>query len=161
MPFADTYFKRFQTGKSLIKEKPAEDLFLSIVIPAYNEDELCKSLQSILDCQLPEKSVEILVILNSSESSPTEIILKNRETYQKAKQFAKNNSTKRLKFCILNIENLPIKFAGVGLARKTGMDEALRRFNSINKPDGLIAGFDADSLPEKNYLIRTSSQIFC
>ena len=32
------------------------------------------------------------------------------------------------------------------------MDEALRRFNSINKPDGLIAGFDADALPEKKYL---------
>ena len=152
MAFADTYFKRFQTGKFFIKENPAEDLFLSIVIPAYNEDELCKSLQSILDCQLPEKSVEVLVILNSSESTPTEIILKNRETYQKAKQFAEHNSTKKLKFCILNIENLPKKFAGVGLARKSGMDEALQRFNSINKPDGLIAGFDADALLEKNYL---------
>ena len=33
---------------------------------------------------------------------------------------------------------------GVGLARKTGMDEAVRRFNAINNPEGIILNLDAD-----------------
>lgn len=152
MSFANTYFNRFQSGNILINEKPEKDLLLSIVIPVFNEDELCKSLQSIKNCNTPENSVEIIVIINSSENTSEKIILKNKETYEKALIFAEKNNSRKLKYFIYNIENLPKKFAGVGLARKIGMDEALRRFNINNKANGLIAGFDADTLLEKNYL---------
>ncbi len=154
MSFANTYFKRFKTEKELISEKPETDLFLSIVIPAFNENELCKSLQSIKNCELPEKSVEVIVVINSSKNTEEKIKIKNRETYKKALEFAQKNSSLQLKFFILNFENFPPKFAGVGLARKTGMDEALHRFNSLKKPQGLIAGFDADAEVEKNYLVE-------
>lgn len=152
MSFANTYFKRFQSGDILITEKPENDLFLSIVIPVFNEDELCKSLQSIKNCNTPEKSVEVIIIINSSENTPEEIIIKNTETYEKALIFAEKNNSRKLKYFIFNIKNLPKKFAGVGLARKIGMDEALRRFNYNNNKQGLIAGFDADALIEINYL---------
>jgi len=152
LSFADTYFKRFQSGNILIKEKPNKNLFLSIVIPSFNEDFLCKSLQSIKNCTLPEKSVEVIVIINSSEDTPSDILNKNRKTYKNAQKFAEENGSEKLRFFIINLENLPKKFAGVGLARKTGMDEALRRYNLLNKPNGLIAGFDADALLQKNYL---------
>jgi hypothetical protein len=42
---------------------------------------------------------------------------------------------------------------GVGLARKTGMDEAVRRFNNINNPNGVILNLDADCIVEKNYFL--------
>ncbi|MBL4703919.1 MAG: hypothetical protein JKY54_05325, partial [Flavobacteriales bacterium] len=45
---------------------------------------------------------------------------------------------------------LPQKHAGVGLARKIGMDEALRRFSTIHK-NGIIACFGADSTVQANY----------
>ncbi len=152
MSFADIYFKRFNSKKEIIAEKPAHDLFLTIVIPAFNENKLCESLQSLRNCDLPEKSAEVIVIINSSEDTAENIIEKNRKTYELAKLFAKENSNEKLKFYILNFENFPRKFSGVGLARKTGMDEALHRFNFLNKPEGLIAGFDADALAKKNYL---------
>ena len=44
------------------------------------------------------------------------------------------------------------------MARKTGMDEAIRRFNSINKPDGVILSLDADCRVEKNYLLAIYSE---
>jgi hypothetical protein len=47
---------------------------------------------------------------------------------------------------------MPVKDAGVGLARKSGMDEALWRFNLINKPGGFIICFDADAICDANYL---------
>ena len=46
---------------------------------------------------------------------------------------------------------LPAKKAGVGLARKIGMDEAARWFNAISK-NGIITCFDADSTCERNFL---------
>ena len=152
MSFANTYFKRFQSKEPLITENPKTDLFLSIVIPAFNEPDLCRSLQSIKDCDLPKKSVEVIVIINSAEHTSDKIKEINIKSYEEAVKFAKQNNTSKIQFLIIKIEDLPSKFAGVGLARKIGMDEALHRFNSLDKPAGLIAGFDADSLVEKNYL---------
>jgi len=151
MSFANTYFKRFQSKGIQIEEKPEDNLFLTLVIPTFNEDELCKSLQSIKNCALPEKSVEVIIVINSSENTDELIIKKNRRTLKKAQEFADENNTQKLKFFILNYQNLPHKFAGVGLARKIGMDEALHRYNKLEKPNGLIAGFDADSFLDKNY----------
>ena len=48
----------------------------------------------------------------------------------------------------------PVSKWGVGLARKTGMDEAVRRFNSINRPDGVILNIDADCTVDSNYFIE-------
>jgi glycosyltransferase involved in cell wall biosynthesis len=152
MPFADTYFRRFQSEKAIIGSKPSEDLFLSIVIPVHNEPELRVSLQSLVDCDKPEKDVEIIVVINSSEKDPTDIKEVNRNTCQETLEFAKKLTHDHIRIHVLNAEDLPSKFAGVGLARKIGMDEALHRFNLLDRPKGIIAGFDADSLVEKNYL---------
>ena len=48
---------------------------------------------------------------------------------------------------------------GVGLARKTGMDEAVRRFNSIDKPEGVILNLDADCLVEQNYFVSVYDEL--
>ena len=47
---------------------------------------------------------------------------------------------------------MPKKHAGVGLARKIGMDEAVRMFESIDNHDGVILCFDADCHCEPNFL---------
>ncbi len=49
---------------------------------------------------------------------------------------------------------------GVGLARKTGMDEAVRRFDSINDPDGVILNLDADCLVDTNYFVSVYKEFF-
>ena len=154
MAFANTYFKRFQAKEAIIDEQPNADLFLSVVIPVFDEPDLCRSLQSLKDCIMPDKSIEVIVVINSSEDTPKDIINLNRKTYNKALKFAEKNNTEKIKFHTLNYETLPKKFAGVGLARKIGMDEALHRFNKLDKSNGLIAGFDADALVEENYLIE-------
>jgi hypothetical protein len=47
---------------------------------------------------------------------------------------------------------LPKKKSGVGVARKIGFDEALRRFSFLNKPNGIMVSLDADTLVQSNYL---------
>jgi hypothetical protein len=49
------------------------------------------------------------------------------------------------------VEGTAKKKAGAGFARKTAMDEAVRRFAAINKPEGLIVSLDADTLVAGNY----------
>ncbi len=56
-------------------------------------------------------------------------------------------------------EPIPVRGWGVGLARKTGMDEAVRRFNILNKPDGVILNLDADCLVENTYLASVYNEL--
>jgi glycosyltransferase involved in cell wall biosynthesis len=149
--FANTYFKRFQAEQPLIEEAPHADLFLTVVIPCHNEPDLIRSLQSLRDCEIPQSSVEVIVVINASETDPTGIIERNRVSYRQAIEFSKRESCDRLRFHCLNFETLPRKFAGVGLARKIGMDESLHRYNRLNRPEGLIIGFDADSTVAPDY----------
>jgi hypothetical protein len=43
------------------------------------------------------------------------------------------------------------------MARKIGMDEAIRRFDAVNKPDGVIVSLDSDCLVSSNYLHQIES----
>ena len=44
--------------------------------------------------------------------------------------------------------------AKAGTARKAGMDEAVRRYNLLGKPQGIIVSLDADTLVDENYLVE-------
>ena len=58
----------------------------------------------------------------------------------------------RLKYYALWCPDLKHKHAGVGLARKIGMDEACYRLESAGNREGVIVGFDGDSSCQPNYL---------
>jgi len=62
-------------------------------------------------------------------------------------------------YCI-DVGTPSIKGWGAGLARKTGMDEALRRYDKIEKPEGVIVSLDADCIVEKNYLTSICDELF-
>jgi hypothetical protein len=64
------------------------------------------------------------------------------------------NPKSGLRFFAVGPVELRKKWAGAGLARKSGMDEAIRRFNLYNKPNGIIVSLDADTLVEENYLVE-------
>lgn len=122
-----------------------------VVIPCFNEPDLIPSLESLKNCDQPTCDVEVIVVINSGVEHSAEIKSKNLETLTKARNWSKKNSTSKLKYHFIHVDNLPQKHAGVGLARKIGMDEAVGRFDSFNT-DGIIICYDADSLCDKNYL---------
>ena len=104
-------------------------------------------------CDQPKCKVEVITVINASEKSSAEIKQLNLQTYKQGVEWAKNNNSDQLKFHFILNNELPKKHAGVGLARKIGMDEAVARFHSTNK-DGVIVCFDADSKCDKNYLVE-------
>jgi len=106
---------------------------------------------SLKKCARPKGDVEVIVVINQSEKTPEEIKLTNKKTYDQATVWAQQNRLSHLRFFILFMDDLPRKHAGVGLARKIGMDESCYRFEKAGNPAGVIACFDADSRCEKNY----------
>lgn len=124
-----------------------------VVIPCYNEIELITALSSLQNCTKPQGNVEVITVVNSSIADLKAVKETNSRMLKKAMDWSNENSLDWINFYFINVDNLPIKDAGVGLARKIGMDEAVCRFESINK-DGIIACFDADSTCQNNYLVE-------
>ena len=148
------YLSKNSFRGKLIQKQVEGNLGLIVVIPAYDEEDIIACITSLNNCIAAVCAVEVIVIFNASENSVSSIINKNKtasvqlqDWYSKLK-----NPTFQL-FCIEENE-LPKKHAGVGLARKIGMDEAVRRFESIGNENGVIVCFDADSQCEINYLVE-------
>lgn len=154
MNFADKYFEKYNSYNEFLNEKPENNLGISVVIPCYNETGLLQTFESLMNCELPKKSVEIITVINSSSNTLPEIIEVNKRTLSQAKEFAHKHNSSKIKFYFIELNNIEPKTAGVGNARKAGMDEALRRFNYLNKPDGIITGMDADTSVERNYFVE-------
>ncbi|MBI1225423.1 MAG: glycosyltransferase [Bacteroidetes bacterium] len=134
-----------------IDTRPSPLLGIVVVIPCHEEDFLLLSLMSLRKCERPKCDVEVIVVVNESEDASSALREKNQATFEQAQRWATANNQGWLRFHVLHLDNLPRKHAGVGLARKIGMDEACYRFAKMGNQQGVIVCFDADSRCERNY----------
>ncbi len=152
MTFADKYFRKYKyQGKYKIQEPPSGLLRFIVVIPAYLEDEILNTLTSIRNAHRPEGNTEVIVVVNFSGNDSLVNKERNIKIHELLHQWGFNNSNDKLKFFTVLADNLPAKHAGVGLARKIGMDLAVERFGQINNENGLILSLDADARIDHNY----------
>ncbi len=154
MGFANQYFEKQKDYKFYIRARPADDLQYIVVIPCYYESRLIDSLESLYNCARPVKSVEIIIVINSSSNADSEVKEQNLKTYKEAGEWIKGHSDSKFHYHIIYVPELSPKYAGAGYARKIGMDEAVRRFNIIQNHSGIIISFDADSICDNNYLVE-------
>lgn len=129
-----------------------------VVIPCFDELNLLTTLKSIQQCLPPKNPVSVLVVVNSCETTDESVVLQNRKTYDEVIAFAKKQNLPELSFHTLLCENLPRKHSGVGLARKIGMEWAIRGFLQSNNSDGVIVSLDADCTVSENYLFSIENQ---
>ena len=146
------YFNRFPFRKINIALEPSKDLKIIVVIPSYNE----KNIQPTIDSLFLKQddfsfNVEVIVLINNSESEIEEIKEQNLLTLKKLQNLSKTYSNNNIHLIPILIGDLDAKHAGVGWARKLGMDIATQRFRTINF-NGIIVGLDADTVVESNYL---------
>jgi len=146
------YLEKHALFPALIPEKPHPDLFISIVIPCFDELDLFKTLNSLWQCERPQCAVEVIIVINSSSDSNKEALEQNERTGKAFSEWSLTHTDEKLVFFTIVKNNLPVKDAGVGLARKIGMDEAAGRFEILHRPNGIIVGFDADCTCSENYL---------
>jgi len=148
------YLHKNSLYPSLIETPPDPDLYMVIVIPAYDEPDWQSSLEAIAHCTPSQNAVEVILLINDAEQTAEQIKQAHRQMLIEVREWAAQNERDGLRFYPIHCSDLKDKQAGVGLARKIGMDEAVRRLEKAGRPEGVIIGFDADSQCDKNYLLE-------
>lgn len=151
-----TAYLKKRGGEKWLNYDLQSDYQLIIVIPSIAESEnLPTVINSLNNCLLPkEERVLVIVVVNNSVDASQQIISDNASTIDYLKQIKESG---KLTFDIEYIDAssgrsaLPAKDAGVGLARKIGMDQALLRFDYTKSNLGIVC-LDADCEVDKNYL---------
>lgn len=133
-------------------DRTEKNASIFVVIPCYNEPDILTTLNSLADCSSPRANVSVLVVINDAEDAPKEAVEQNILTINCIEQWQLQHQ--QLFFDVQRIiaKALPQKWAGVGWARKIGMDEAVKQIVKNNYSDGIIISFDADSTVLPNYL---------
>ncbi len=149
--FAENYIKRNRISGKIVS-LPHPDLGIVVVVPCFREPDILNTLQSVSRCILPDANVEVIILINHSEAASEDIKAQNHQTRREIDQWIKSRAGGNVNFFALGPVELMKKWAGAGIARKQGMDEAVLRFNVLNKPEGIVVSLDADTLVDKNYL---------
>ena len=126
-----------------LSSPPHPDLYLSIVIPCLNEKNLSRTLDSLYANEHGPGSVEVFIILNHGSQAAEKVKEQNEQTSREAFDWIKRHSRKDHTYWLIKAYGLPHKKAGVGMARKIGMDLAYTRMNQV-AVDGVICNLDAD-----------------
>jgi len=143
------YLSKFGFQAPTISEQTDANLGLIIVIPCFNEPNIIGSVSSLAAAIRPQTTAEVIVVVNNGKHHSDSIKNQNLKSISELKNYKLENNP-FFKLHIVQALDLPKKHAGVGLARKIGMDEAVVRFDLV-ETNGLIVCFDADSTCKENY----------
>ena len=164
----DRYLKKYSFGNWILESNVQNKINNAVVIPVISEYENLRKLLSSLinnDGTYFSQTVIIIVVNNFFDSSE-EIRLDNQMSLNFLRTIiSKNNfedslateiTNSNLNICLIDASSkgfeMPNKIGGVGLARKIGMDEALKIFNYNSAPKKILICLDADCVVESNYL---------
>jgi hypothetical protein len=160
MGFASTWLGERALFPQLIDEAPDPKTEIIAVIPAFNEPEITLLLDSLLKCNDPGCGTEIIIIVNAPEGAEKEALDNNLKCLKDIEAWKRERPD-----CFFRIRTVDItpRIHGewsVGMARKTGMDEAVRRFDFLNRPEGIILSLDADCRVEGNYFSAVFKEMY-
>ncbi len=159
MTSSNFYLSKYGFCPAQISTSIPSDLKIIVVIPCFNEENLFKTLTCFSNQIDLAFSVEIITVINASILSSDEIKMLNEENFKNGMNWTSTANSDKLKFHFILKNDLPAKHAGVGLARKIGMDEAVFRFHQIGL-DGIIICADADALYENDFLKKAHDHFF-
>ncbi len=157
-PSIATYLRKrgvkglWKPAKAVVR--PQYDFF--IVIPAFCEFEfLPKTLQSLArqNSTLLERTL-VVVVVNNAEGAPGSVRADNLRTLRAFENLSLPFELNWVDAASAGLA-LPVRIAGVGMARKIGMDICL----PYAAPGSLFCCLDADTIVERDYL-RTIESFF-
>ncbi len=147
------YLDRYANEFSFDRQIPDINPELIVVIPCYDEGDITLVLKSLyasyIFCPV---ATQVIVVINAPEGADAGVHQNNAMSLHSVQQFS-GTLAEDTGFDVFAIVNnaMPPKHAGVGLARKTGMDLAVRILEKKHK-EGVLVCLDADSLVALNYL---------
>ncbi|MBF0436089.1 MAG: glycosyltransferase [Magnetococcales bacterium] len=128
------------------------DPHLICVIPCRNEPDPVMTLESLCRCDPPDIPVEVIMVINGSDNDTAQVREANQHSLHTVTSWVEKHT-----HCFFTVRtrfhpDLPHRQAGVGLARRLGMDEACNRLLSANETTpGIIVALDADCQVAPNY----------
>ena len=134
-------------------DEPGKGHSIFVVIPCYNEPDIITTLNSLSRCTPPQTATTVLVVVNDADNSPQAAVAQNISTLESIANWQFNNTHSFFSVQRIYAHALPEKWAGVGWARKIGMDEVIKQIANNNLTEGIIVSLDADSTVSSNYLI--------
>ena len=146
------YLSRHRLYPAQLADEPSANLGLAVVIPCYAEPAVGATLESLAACTLPDCAVEVIVVINNSKTAPVNVRAANEHSRNEVEEWNLRSTDGPIRYRALDYPSLPPRHAGVGLARKLGMDEAVARFALTPRANGVIASLDADCVVRPDYL---------
>lgn len=157
MNYVLAYLEKHSHVNPFLMVAPPDGLKYIVTIPAYLETRLLESLESLYSCIPPKGIVEVIIAVNWPENELQENIEISQRILKQLEGWIKDHASEWIRFYPLVLKNVVTRKAGVGYARKTAMDEAIRRFNQAGQEDGIIISFDADSTCDPDYFTGIES----
>ena len=166
-PILQKYFKKNYQTKWYIEPEPDRLHNSIIVIPALAElDNIKKLLLSLSENEESYfNNTLILFVVNNTISASEEIKSNNMLTIEFLNNLTSNDSSDKLSESIISSglqtayidastagKEMNDKDGGVGLARKIGMDIALKYYDYSSNLKKILVCLDADCTVEKNYI---------
>ena len=146
------YIQRHQIADRLPEHDVPESRMI-VVIPAFLEKEyIFDCLKSLVNSAAKvDEAILVIIVVNASEMASEDVVREQEELYNSLQSFASGSSYPSVRFFVLKEFNIRRKHAGVGYARKIGMDQAVLQFKKWQKYDGLIVSLDADVTVAPDY----------
>ena len=151
MGYASTYIEKRILFPPFINEATDRNTGIITVVPSYGEDDINRLLNSLVSADIPDCGVEVIVVVNAPGNASFESLEKNRQTLKDIESWKLQKTNCWFRLFSVDVKPGAVPGWGVGLARKTGMDEAVRRFSIFENSDGIILNLDADCTVGKNY----------
>lgn len=135
-----------------LRDRMNTKIKMILVIPCLAETEIWDTLKSLRGNFGFRSKVHCIIVINHSEKESEGRKVVNKYLAEQLKLKASEFESTQLSLEILEAFDLPDKKAGVGTARKLGMDKAIEIFKDENILDrGIIVCLDGDCVVSPNY----------
>ncbi len=148
----ERYLEKRQFYPFSIDAEASSDLGVVVVIPCFDEPDIGSVLKSLAACASPACDVEVIVVINAPAEAGEEVLAQNDAAACHVQDLVAGGVPDWMRIYAIEHNALPVTQAGVGLARKIGMDEAAARIATSADSAGVIACLDADCTVAVNYL---------
>lgn len=162
------YLAKYSAGSWRVEAGNAEDIHLAVVIPALMEYDNIRQLLSSLALNDPGyfRHTLVIFVVNNVINASEEIRTDNLRSMELLRSIISGEApgdslidsvrSSGLRLALVDASSkgceLPEKDGGVGLARKIGMDLALKMFNYDSSMKNILVCLDADCTVERSYI---------
>ena len=149
----EKHFSKYFKKHPVLSKQAMVNGDVKVVIPVFLEEEyLFTTINSLKNAAKECKAViELILVFNYAANADGVTIARQLKLTKEVEEAKVDTETDHFKITILKAFEITPKHAGVGYARKVGMDYASKAFADYNCGDGLIASLDADCLVALNY----------